>query len=75
MTRDQGITHKLKPRSFIKVMLCSNIFFCLLKSSFCFSIITKYYLFSKVVHVREYSEVSQNTLVVSGGSILSWTSE
>ena len=33
-TRDRGATHKLKPRSFIKVVLCSNILHLLLESSF-----------------------------------------
>jgi len=59
MTRDQGITHKLKPRLFIKVILCFDIFFCLLEPSFGFFIIAKYYLFSKVVQyiVQEYTSI------------------
>ena len=40
-TGDQGTTHKLKPRSFIKVVLYSNVFYLLPESSFGVYIITK----------------------------------
>jgi len=58
-TGDWGTIHKLKPRSFIKVILHSDIFFCLLEPYSSFSIITKYYLFSKVVQyiVLEYTSI------------------
>jgi len=40
-TGDQGTIHKLKPRSFIKVILYSNVFYLLLESSFGVYTITK----------------------------------
>jgi len=57
MTGDQGTTYKLKLRSFIKVILHSNVFFCLSEPSFGFFIITKYSLFFEVVQyiVLEYT--------------------
>jgi len=59
MTEDRGITYKLKPRSFIKVVLYSDVFFCLLEPSFGFSIIAKYYLFFEVMQyiILEYTSI------------------
>ena len=72
MTRDWGTIHKLKPRLFIKVILCSDVFFCLPELSFGFSIIAKYYLFSKVVQyiILEYTSIYYSSPLSSVCSIL-----
>jgi len=49
MTRDWDATHKLKLRLFIKVILCFDVFPICQSLLFGYFIITKYYLFSKVV--------------------------
>ena len=49
MTGDCGVTHKLKPRSFIKSYSTPTLFLSTGVFSWGFSLIVKYYLFSKVV--------------------------
>jgi len=49
MTRDQGTTHKLKPRLFIKSYSTPTLFFSAGVFSWGFFLIVKYYLFSDVV--------------------------
>jgi len=58
-TRDQGATHKLKPRSFIKLYSTLTSFLSTGVFSWGFSFIIKYYLFSKVVQytVPEYNSI------------------
>ena len=59
MTRDWGATHKLKPRSFIKLYSTLISFLSTRVSSWGFSLIIKYYLFSEVVQytILEYNSI------------------
>ena len=60
MTRDQGTTHKLKPRSFIKVIFCSNVF--ILSTRACF--LGSLSLLSTIYSLKQY-----NTSVLECNSI------
>ena len=67
MTGDWGATHKLKPRSFIKLYSTLISFLSTRVFSWDFSLIIKYYLFSKVVQytVLEYNSIYNSTPLFS----------